>query len=103
MNANARIKARRHSSGAVLGAAVIAHAVRAELVQRGHRAEQISLQWFSDPAVGQAPELHAEVAEIAAITQMFSREELEGSCDSPRQSVRAKIDRVVESLHAGLP
>jgi hypothetical protein len=96
-------KTRRSSSGAVLGAAVIAHAVRAELVQRGHRAEEISLQWFSDPAVGQAPELHAEVAEIAAITQMFSREELEGSCDRPRQSVRAKIDRVVDSLHAGLP
>jgi hypothetical protein len=98
-----RIKARRRSGGAVLGAAVIAHAVRAELVQRGHRAEEISLQWYSDPAVGQAPELHAELAEIAAITQMFSRKELEESCDKPRQSVQAKIDRVVESLHAGLP
>jgi hypothetical protein len=103
MSANTRIKARRRSNDAVLGAAVVAHAVRAELIQRGHREEEISLQWFSDPAVGRAPELHAEVAEIAAITQMFSREELEGSCNRPRQSVRAKIDRVVESLHAGLP
>lgn len=102
MNATA---ARR--TGAVLGAAKIAAAVREQLVERGRRKEEISLQWLPDPAMlppPEAPELRAELAQCGTVRQMFSREELEVSSDGlDRQSVLAKINLVVESLQAGLP
>lgn len=97
----------RQSTEAILGAANIADAVRAELVQRGRREEEISLEWLPDPAIippPEAPELRAELAECGTVRQMFSREELEVSRDRlDRQSVVAKINLVVESLQAGLP
>jgi hypothetical protein len=44
------------------------------------------------------------IADNAAVRQMFSREELEVSSERlERDSVIAKINLVVESLHAGLP
>jgi hypothetical protein len=97
----------RQSTEAILGAANIADAVRTQLVQRGCRKEEISLEWHPDPAIApppEAPELHVELAECGTVEQMFSREELEVSRDRlDRQSVLAKINLVVESLRAGLP
>jgi len=97
----------RQSTEAILGAANIADAIRAELVQRGRRREEISLEWYPDPAVtpaSEAPELRAELAECGTVRQMFSREELEISRERlDKESVVAKINLVVESLQAGLP
>lgn len=89
------------------GAGNIADAIRAGLLQRGCRNEDIFLDWVPDPALVasvDAPELKAALVEGGRVRQMFSREELEVSCDRlGRESVLAKIDLVVESLHAGLP
>lgn len=97
----------RRNTKAVLGADKIAGAILSELVSRGHRQEEISLQWHPDPAAApppSAPELRAELADCATVRQMFSREELEVSRNRlDRESVVAKINLVVESLHAGLP
>jgi hypothetical protein len=91
----------------IRGAANIANAIRAELVQRGRRQEEIALEWLPDPRfvpLPEAPELKAEIAETGSVQQMFSREELEVSSEQlDRQSVVAKINLVVESLQAGLP
>ena len=100
---NATIK----QSEATQGAAKIADAIREGLLQRGCRDEDISLDWFPDPQLvssAEAPELRAALADLGDVRQMFSREELEVSCEQlGRESVLAKINLVVESLQAGLP
>jgi hypothetical protein len=96
-----------NKSEAMLGAGKIASAIRAELVQHGCRNEDISLDWFPDPHLApaeEAPELSAALADGGHVRQMFSREELEVSCEQlERESVIAKINLVVHSLQAGLP
>lgn len=91
----------------VRGATNIANTIRAELVHRGLRQEEIGLEWMPDPRFNplpDAPELKAELADVGSVQQMFSREELEVSSEQvERQSVVAKINLVVESLQAGLP
>ena len=91
----------------IRGATNIANAIRAELVHRGLSQEKIGLEWTPDPRLNptlEAPELRAELADVGAVQQMFSREELEVSSEQvERQSVVAKINLVVESLQAGLP
>jgi hypothetical protein len=102
MNATTRL-----SPEAVQGAVNIADAVRAQLVERGRRKEDISLEWLPNPDSApppEAPELRATLAGCGSVQQMFSREELEVSCERlDRQSVVVKINLVVQSLHAGLP
>jgi hypothetical protein len=102
MNATGRL-----STEAILGAVNIADAVWAQLVERGCRKEEISLDWLPDPdstPPPETPELRATVEKCGSVHQMFSREELEVSCERlDRQSVVAKIDLVVQSLQAGLP
>ena len=94
-------------SRATKGADKIADAIRAQLLQRGCRNEDISLDWFPDLhrlSSVEAPELRAAVADSGNVLQMFSREELEVSGEQlERESVLAKINLVVESLQAGLP
>lgn len=89
------------------GAVNITNDIRQQLIERGRSAEEITLAWFPDPqlvARPEAPELKAMIADNAAVRQMFSREELEVSSERlERESVIAKINLVVESLHAGLP
>jgi hypothetical protein len=89
------------------GAVNITDDIRRQLVKRGHSPEEIALAWFPDPqlvAAPEAPELKAMISGNATVRQMFSREELEVSSERlERQSVIAKINLVVESLHAGLP
>jgi hypothetical protein len=91
----------------VTGALNIAGAIRAELIHRGRREEEISLEWLPDPAYvppHDSPELRAALQECGSVQQMFSREELEVSSEQlDRQSVVAKINLIVESLQAGLP
>jgi len=102
MNATARL-----SAEVILGAVNIADAVRAQLIEHGRRKEEISLEWLPDPDSApppEAPQLRASLRACGTVQQMFSREELEVSCDRlERPSVVAKINRVVESLQAGLP
>ena len=102
MNATARL-----STEVIQGAVNIADALRAQLVERGRRQEEISLDWLPDPDSApppETPELRATLEECASVQQMFSREELEVSCQRlDRQSVVAKINLVVQSLQAGLP
>ena len=102
MNATAQL-----STEVIQGAVNIADTVRAQLVERGHRKEEISLEWLPDPDSAPPPEsseLRATLQACASVQQMFSREELEVSCERlDRQSVTAKINLVVQSLHAGLP
>jgi hypothetical protein len=102
MNATGRL-----GTEAIQGAVNIADAVRAQLVERGRRKEEISLEWLPDPDSAPPPEtaeLRATLEECGSVQQMFSREELEVSCKRlDRQSVVAKIDLVVQSLQAGLP
>lgn len=97
----------RLSNEAIRGAVKIADAVRAQLVERGRRKEEISLEWLPDPDCApppEYPELRATLEECASVQQTFSREELEVSCERlDRRSVVAKIDLVVQSLQAGLP
>jgi hypothetical protein len=94
-------------SEASLGAGKIVRAIRTELEQHGCRREDIALDWFPDPRLApadQAPELRAVLADGGHVRQMFSREELEVSCEQlERESVLAKINLVVQSLQAGLP
>jgi hypothetical protein len=101
MNATTRL-----SPEAVQGAVNIADAVRAQLVERGRRKEDISLEWLPDSDSAPPPEaqeLRATLEECGSVRQMFSREELEVSCGRlDRQSVVAKINLVVQSLQAGL-
>jgi hypothetical protein len=89
------------------GAVNITNDIRQQLIKRGRSPEEITLAWFPDPqlvALPEAPELKAMIADNAAVRQMFSREELEVSSERlERDSVIAKINLVVESLHAGLP
>ena len=102
MNATARL-----STEVIQGAVNIADAIRALLVERGRRREEISLEWLPDPDSApppETPELRATLEECGSVQQMFSREELEVSCQRlDRQSVVAKINLVVQSLQAGLP
>jgi hypothetical protein len=102
MNPTARL-----STEAIQGAVNIADAVRAQLVERGRRKEEISLEWLPDPDSApppETPQLRATLEECGSVQQTFSREELEVSCERlARQSVLAKINRVVQSLQAGLP
>jgi hypothetical protein len=102
MNATARL-----SAEVILGAVNIADAVRSQLIERGRRKEEISLEWLPDPDSApppETPELRATLRACGSVQQMFSREELEVSCDRlDRPSVVAKINLVVESLQAGLP
>jgi hypothetical protein len=102
MNATARL-----STEVIQGAVNIADAIRAQLVERGRRQEEISLDWLPDPDSApppETPELRATLEECGSVQQMFSREELEVSCQRlDRQSVIAKINLVVQSLQAGLP
>jgi len=102
MNATARL-----STEVIQGAVNIADAIRAQLVERGRRQEEISLDWLPDPDSApppETPELRATLEESGSVQQMFSREELEVSCQRlDRQSVVAKINLVVQSLQAGLP
>jgi hypothetical protein len=102
MNATARL-----GTEAIQGAVNIADAVRAQLVERGRRKEEISLEWLPDPDSApppETPELRATLEECGSVQQMFSREELEVSCERlDRPSVVAKINLVVQSLQAGLP
>ena len=95
------------STEVIRGAVHIADTVRAQLVERGHRKEEISLEWLPDPDSApppETPELRATLQACASVQQMFSREELEVSCERlDRQSVIAKINLVVQSLHSGLP
>ncbi len=101
MNATAR-----PNTEVIQGAVNIVHAIRAELIQRGRRNEEISLEWLPDPGSApppETPELRAALAQCS-VQQMFSREELEVSCERlDRQSVVAKINLIVQSLQAGLP
>ncbi len=91
----------------IRGAANIMDSIREQLVQRGRKREEITLAWFPDPQLvpsPEAPELKAMVTDSAVVRQMFSREELAVSSQRlERDSVVAKINLVVESLHAGLP
>ena len=100
---NATIK---HSE-ATQGAGKIADAIREGLLRRGCRDEDIFLDWCPDlhlVSSAEAPELRAALADSGHVRQMFSREELEVSCEQlVRESVLAKINLVVESLQAGLP
>lgn len=102
MNATAR-----QSTAAIQGAVNIAAAIRAELIQRGRRDEEISLEWLPDPGLvppPETPELRAALTECGCVQQMFGREELEVSCEGlDRQSVVVRINLVVQTLHAGLP
>ena len=102
MNATARL-----STEVIQGAVNIADDIRAQLVERGRRQEEISLEWLPDPDAApppETPELRATLEECGSVQQMFSREELELSCQRlDRQSVVAKINLVVQSLQAGLP
>jgi hypothetical protein len=95
------------SAEVILGAVNIADAVRTQLVERGRRNEEISLEWLPDPDTApppETPELRATLRACGSVRQMFSREELEVSCHRlDRPSVVAKINLVVESLQAGLP
>jgi hypothetical protein len=97
----------RLSTEAIQGAVNIADAVRDQLVERGRRKQEISLDWLPDPDSAPPPEaseLRATLEECGSVQQMFSREELEVSCERlDRQSVVAKIHLVVRSLQAGLP
>ena len=99
MNATTRL-----STEAILGAVNIADAV---WVERGRRKEEISLNWLPDPdstPPPETPELRATLGKCGSVQQMFSREELEVSCERlDRQSVVAKIDLVVQILQAGVP
>jgi hypothetical protein len=76
-------------------------------MEHGRRKEEISLEWLPDPDSApppEAPQLRASLRACGTVQQMFSREELEVSCDRLEMpSVVAKINRVVESLQAGLP
>ncbi|HVY08121.1 MAG TPA: hypothetical protein VHB46_19255 [Burkholderiales bacterium] len=89
------------------GAANIMHTIRDQLIKRGRRPEEITLAWFPDPdkvPLPEAPELKAIMAGGSSVRQMFSTEELEVSSQRlERDSVLAKINLIVESLHAGLP
>ena len=91
----------------IRGALNIADDIRDQLVKRGRRREDITLAWFPDPNLvptTEAPELKAILSDTTSVRQMFSREELAVSSRSlDRDSVVAKINLVVESLHAGLP
>ena len=102
MNATPRL-----STEVIQGAVNIADAIRALLVERGRRQKEISLDWLPDPDSAPPPEtpkLRATLEECGSVQQMFSREELEVSCQRlDRQSVVAKINLVVQSLQAGLP
>ena len=97
----------RLSAEVILGAVNIADAVRTQLMKRGRRNEEISLEWLPDPDTApppETPELRATLRASGSVRQIFSREELEVSCDRlDRPSVVAKINLVVESLQAGLP
>jgi hypothetical protein len=102
MNATPRL-----SAEVILGAVNIADAVRTQLIERGRPKEEISLEWLPDPDSApppEAPQLRATLRTCGSVQQVFSREELEVSCNRlDRPSVVAKINRVVESLQAGLP
>lgn len=69
----------RKSRESIQGAAKIAECVRAALVQRGRREEEIVLTWqrASAPLSRGSAELQATLAECASVRQFFSLEELE--------------------------
>ena len=74
MDATARL-----STEVIQGAVNIADAIRAQLVERGRRQEEISLEWLPDPDSApppETPELRATLEECGSVQQMFSREEL---------------------------
>ena len=89
------------------GAMKIADTIRTQLVQRGCRHEEISLNWDPDPDLARrrvTTELRATLADCGSVHQLFSRDELRVSCERvSTPSVAAKVDLIVASLSAGLP